>query len=134
MRIDETFKSSRHTAPQNYHLACGFYTTTYILFEEENVLASIECTGEIKFRKPDDFSVLASATMPKQEGGRGIYMDVTCSRDGGHIVLQMPIYSWTDHYPNCDGESDRWTTETIGFHTVRYSVETGEIAVAEWRP
>ena len=72
-------------------------------------------------------NTIAAVTVPKQEGGREIYMDVTCSVEDGQIVLKMPIYSWIDHYPNCDGESDRWSTKTIGYHTVRFDIETGKI-------
>ena len=129
-KYDETFISSRDTEPQNYHLACGFLTRTDILFQEENIFAVIECTGEIEFRSPDDvLTTIASVTVPKQEGGREIYMDITCLVEDGCIVLKMPIYSWIDHYPDCDGESDRWDTETIGYHTVKFNVETGEVKV-----
>ena len=74
-------------------------------------------------------TTIASVTVPKQEGGREIYMDITCLVEDGCIVLKMPIYSWIDHYPDCDGESDRWDTETIGYHTVKFNVETGEVKV-----
>ena len=131
-KFDETFITSDGTEPKNFHLACGFLTRTDILFKEENIAAVIECTGEIEFRRPDDMrNTIAAVTVPKQEGGREIYMDVTCSVEDGQIVLKMPIYSWIDHYPNCDGESDRWTTETIGYHTVRYNLETQEVKVDE---
>ncbi len=56
-------------------------------------------------------------------------MDVTCSVEAGKIVLQIPIYRWINHYPNCIGESDRWNAETIGYHTVRFSPETREIKI-----
>ncbi len=131
-KFDETYITSRGNDPENYHLACGFRTRTDILFKEENIAAVIECTGEIQFRRPDDMrNTIASVTVPKQEGGREIYMDVTCSVEDGQIVLKMPIYSWIDHYPNCDGESDRWSTKTIGYHTVRYDLETQEVKVDE---
>lgn len=127
-KFDETFITSRDTTPRNCHLACGFLTRTDILFKEENIAAVIECTGEIEFRRPDDMrNTIAAVTVPKQEGGREIYMDVTCLVEDGCIVLKMPIYSWIDHYPNCDGESDRWDVETIGYHTVRFDIETGKI-------
>lgn len=127
-KFDITFVTGNETEPQNYHLACGFLTRTSILFKGENIAAVVECTGEIEFRRPDDMrTAIAAVTVPKQEGGREIYMDITCSVEDGQIILKMPIYSWIDHYPNCDGESDRWSTETIGYHTVRYVLETGEV-------
>ena len=106
-KFDVTFITSDETEPKNCHLACGFLTRTDILFKEEQIAAVIECTGEIEFRRPNDMrNTIAAITVPKQEGGREIYMDVTCSVKDGQIVLKMPIYSWIDHYPNCDGESD----------------------------
>ena len=74
-------------------------------------------------------TAIASVKVPKQEGGREIYMDVTCHVENGQIVLKMPIYRWIDHYPHCDGENDRWDAETIGYHTVRYDLETQEAKV-----
>ncbi len=134
-KFDEIFITSRAGGPENYHLACGFRTRTDILFQEENIAAVIECTGEIQFRNPADMrNTIASVTVPKQEGGRELYMDVTCSVEDGQIVLQMPIYSWIDHYPNCDGESDRWDAKTIGHHTVRFNPETSEITMEDWNP
>ena len=129
-KFDKTYITSQAAEPENCHLACGFITRTDILFKEENIAAVIECTGEIEFRRPDDMrNTIAAVTVPKQEGGREIYMDVTCSVEDGQIVLKMPIYSWIDHYPNCDGESDRWDAETIGYHTVRFCVATEEVNV-----
>ena len=127
-KFDKTYITSQAAEPENCHLACGFITRTDILFKEENIAAVIECTGEIEFRRPDDMrNTIAAVTVPKQEGGREIYMDVTCSVEDGQIVLKMPIYSWIDHYPHCDSESDRWSTKTIGYHTVRFDIETGKI-------
>ena len=129
-KYDETYITSKHTGPQNYHLACGFRTRTDILFKEENIFAVIECSGEIQFRSPDDVkTTIASVKVPKQEGGREIYMDVTCLVEDGCIVLKMPIYRWIDHYPHCDGESDRWDGEAIGYHTVRFNPATGEAVI-----
>ena len=129
-KYDETFITSKHTEPQNYHLACGFRTRTDILFKEEHIEVSIECAGEIKFKDSDNpRNVLAEITVPKQEGGREIYMDVTCLVENGCIVLKMPIYRWIDHYPHCDGESDRWDGEAIGYHTVRFNPATGEAVI-----
>ena len=134
-KFDKTYITSQAAEPENCHLACGFITRTDILFKEENIAAVIERTGEIQFGKADDMrTTLASVTVPKQEGGREIYMDVTYSVENGQIVLKMPIYRWIDRYPHCDGESDRWDTETIGYHTVRYDLETQEITMEEWNP
>ena len=132
-KFDQTYITSKAGGSENYHLACGFITRTDILFKEENIAAVIECTGEIQFRRPDDMrTAIASVKVPKQEGGREIYMDVTCHVENGQIVLKMPIYHWIDHYPHCDGESDRWDTETFGYHTVRYNLETQEVTINEW--
>ena len=96
----------------------------------ENIAAVIECTGEIQFRKADEMkTTITSIIVPKQEGGREIYMDVNYSVEDGQIVLKMPIYRWIDRYPHCDSESDRWDAETIGYHTVRYDLETQEVKV-----
>ena len=37
---------------------------------------------------------------------------ITTTEDG--IRFQFPEYPWTDHYPHCDGESDRWDAHITG--------------------
>ncbi len=44
------------------------------------------------------------------------YHCVRYSRDGKKATLEFPIIKFTDYYPNCDGEYDRWDESIIGCH------------------
>ena len=50
------------------------------------------------------------------DSGRGCYMDVLISNTNNKVTFQLPDYDWIDHYPNCDGESDRWDAKIVGIN------------------
>ena len=51
-------------------------------------------------------------------------MDVLISADADKVTFKLPDYEWIDHYPNCDGESDRWDGKIIGVHDeITYPIE-----------
>lgn len=112
-RIDAVIYSNEDF--QQVKLSCGFYETTYILLKDEKKEVDIHCSGLIKIF--DEKNKLISQTKaPKSEGGREIYMDVLMKVEHQQVFLKFPIYEWIDHYPHCDGESDRWSTNTLGYH------------------
>ena len=117
------YNSDTHPAKKEFRLASGYISTTRIRFEKEGILAVIQAEGSVEFFDAGD-NLLASAAVSGQEGGRRLYEDVCCSVVGGAIVLDFPIYEWIDNYPHCDGEHDRWDRRTIGYHTLRFDLDT----------
>ena len=124
---DKIFKSTE-TKEEKYQLASGYISTTTVFFEEENIVAKIEAKGEVIFFDGDD-AELAAVQMPEQSGGREVYEDVICSVEAGKIMLKFPIVKWIDNYPHCDGEHDRWDSQIIGWHILRFDTKTKDITV-----
>lgn len=114
--IDITFNSEKNEE-KSYQLASGHISTTSILFENENLVAVVEASGDVAFYNMED-ELIAKASVPAVEGGRKVYEEIVCCAENGKILLKFPICEWIDHYPNCDGEHDRWSTKTVGFHTL----------------
>jgi hypothetical protein len=50
----------------------------------------------------------------------GSPVPLSCSVGGDQIKLGFPQYTYKDNYPNCDGESDRWTKILSGFRYLCY--------------
>ena len=113
MKYDHIITSSQNMNQERFHLSCGFYETTCFLLQDVNLRIDIHCKGEFTFYTADGKKLKTVKAEP-MDSGRGCYMDVLMTTDKGMLILQLPEYEWIDHYPNCDGESDRWDTKIIG--------------------
>ncbi len=118
-KIDFVFDSNTAGGESKFQLASGHISETFISFEKEGIFALIFAKGEVQFLN-EKGEILAVAKLSAIDSGRGVYMDVTCKISGNNIILEFPIYQWIDHYPNCDGEHDRWDTKTVGKHTLMF--------------
>ena len=122
---DKVFNSEENTGFKSFQLANGYISSTAILFEKEKIIARIEAKGHIDFFDCDE-ALLASFDIPPQTGGKETYNEVLCEAEDNTIILKFPIVEWIDNYPNCDGEHERWDTETIGYHTLKFNYKTKE--------
>ena len=98
---------------ERFHLSCGFYETTSFLFERYGFSVVINCNGSFTFSSADGRTLETRKAKPMVDG-RGCYMDVFITTANECVIFQLPEYDWTDHYPDCDGESDRWDATVIG--------------------
>ena len=113
MRYDYTVRASEEVKDQVFHLSCGFYETTYFLFEGYDRVAAIHYSGEFRFYTAD-WKLLSTHKARPMTDGRGCYMDVTVTTEPDGIRFRLPEYDWCDHFPHCDGESDRWSATITG--------------------
>ena len=127
-RYDVVIESGE--ALKNFHLSCGFYETTYVLLKDEKMEIDIHYSGKITVFNEKN-QVILRTEAPKSEGGRGIYMDCDMKVEDHKAIIHFPIYSWIDHYPHCDGESDRWSTKTMGYHLVTIDLKTLEVTIVK---
>ncbi len=111
---------------KTFQIASGHISETTVLFEKEGISALIHAKGYVEFYNVDG-ELLASGNLPEVESGKQVYEEVRCSADGNLITLSFPIYTWIDHYPNCDGEHDRWSTKTIGYNTVTFDCASNKV-------
>lgn len=105
--VSETLNEAR------YHLACGYYTTTSFLFEKANFSVVIDCCGDFTFYTVGGEKI-ETIKAKRMLDGRERYMDVFISTTEDGVTFKLPDYQWTDYYPHCDGESDRWDGKVIG--------------------
>ena len=122
MKYDHIIEFSENLKEERFHLSCGFYETTSFLFREAGFSVGIHCRGAFTFYTVDGKKLETVKAKP-MTSGRGCYMDVLISTTEDEVIFQLPDYEWIDHYPNCDGESDRWDTRIIGINDeIRYPV------------
>ena len=113
MKFDHIIKGTEELTDARFHLSCGFYENTYILFEKAGFYVNIHNKGTFTFCAPD-YRKLAVIQARPMDSGRGCYMDVLISTTEDGAIFRLPEYEWIDHYPHCDGESDRWDARIIG--------------------
>ncbi len=117
--------NSKNNQQASFQLASGYISQTTVFFEEENILAIIQAKGEVSFFKED--ALLATGSVIKVESGKGVYEEINLKVKNNVIELNFPVYQWIDHYPNCDGEHDRWSTKIIGYNTLNFDLNTNTI-------
>ena len=101
-------------------LACGHISLTDIVFQAENISASIEAkTGQVVFSDLEGTALLTTC-VPLPAAGDEKFSEVKCSVTDRLIRLEFPQYSYEDNYPHCDGEHDRWTKKISGSFRVCY--------------
>ena len=123
MHYDHIIDRNRTLSDEHFHLACGYCCTTSFLFEKAGVAVVIDCKGSFTFYSADGEKTETFNAKP-MDGGREHYEDVFITTTDAGIVFRLPDYSWTDHYPNCDGESDRWSCRIIGTRDeIRYPIQ-----------
>lgn len=123
---DIVFNSEKENDKKCFQIASGFISETTILFEKENSVAVIQAKGRVEFYNMEG-ELLSIGELPPVESGKGVYQEICCQVVNSTIVLQFPIYEWIDHYPDCDGEYDRWSTRTIGYETITFDTATNAI-------
>lgn len=115
MEYDHVIESSENLENKNFHLSCGYYTKTAFFFEKANFAVVIDCSGEFIFYNAEGEKI-ETIKAKSMTGGRGCYMDILITTTEDGVIFRLPDYSWWDHYPDCDGESDRWDADIIGIN------------------
>ena len=113
MTYDHIIKATEELEDKQFHLACGYYTTTAFFFEKAGFGVVINCNGTFAFYAASGEQLETVEAKPMRDG-RGCYMDVFVTTEENRVIFRLPDYIWYDSYPDCDGESDRWDTKIIG--------------------
>ena len=88
----------------------------YVLFSQEGVCLKADADGNAVFCDSDGTELYRA-----QADGKGRYFTkFYCSVKGGEISVRFPIVEEIDHYPNCDGEYDRYSYITRENIVVKY--------------
>ncbi len=108
---------------------------TTVYFQQEKISVSVDSLGHIAFFDGEGHP-LGSVDLPVHKdpsnyGHTAQYGEVRCGADGSTITIHLPIYYWTDNYPHCDGESDRWDRHVDGWFRVVFDCATHAIMILD---
>lgn len=113
MTYDHIIRTGEALSERRFHLACGYCTTTSFLFEKANFAVVIDCKGDFDFYTVGG-EKLETVKAKRMTSGRECYEDIFITTTDDGVIFRLPDYSWVDHYPDCDGESDRWSSRIDG--------------------
>ena len=108
---------------------------TTVCFLQENISVFVNSLGHIEFFDTEkcslgfvDFPVHKD---PSEYGHTAQYGTIKCISDGNTITFFLPVYYWTDSYPHCDGESDRWSRHISSWFRVVFDCSTQQISILD---
>lgn len=79
-----------------------------VFFEKENITLTADKNGNAVFCSTDG----AEIKREKAQADR-FFLSIYCSVKDGAINVRFPITETVDHYPDCDGEYDRYSTKIL---------------------
>ena len=100
---------------------------TFIHFKNENIIVIIDQNKHVFEFYNQDEQLIISGNLPEVTEGRNAYPEITYGVEKDNIIFKLPVCRWIDNYPHCDGESDRWDTEILGFHIYKFNLITKSI-------
>ena len=108
---------------------------TKVHFVREHSAVYVDSLGHIEFFDEKDTSLgavdLPVHKDPSEYGHTAQYGNAECSADGRTITVHLPVYGWTDNYPHCDGESDRWDRYISRWFRVVFDCTAHEIKILD---
>ena len=109
MKYDFTYDSSRVSGERNYEFKREHYDSPIfslsILFEQEHVCLEADAYGNAIFSDLEGVELYRD----KADGQGRYFSEFYCQVKDGAISVRFPIQEVVDHYPNCDGEYDRYS-------------------------
>lgn len=108
------------------HLRLVVKPHTFEMKLSDEVIRSSSCpgyvieasrAGEVRFFDEDGTLLASVPESPKE------YAQIELSWQQDVLSLQFGCTETVDNYPNCDGESDRWSTEWITQRTVTLNLQ-----------
>ena len=131
-----TFDTSQRTHP--IELCAPYFNAinpTTVVFEQEKISVYVDSLGHIEFFDSANQSLgfvdLPAADSPDLYAHSGQYGRVWCFVEDGKICVKLPVYNWIDHYPDCDGEYDRWSRREVEYFRVVLDPVVHTIAVLD---
>lgn len=79
-----------------------------VLFENEGVVLTADKDGNYAIESKDGTAVSSGKAQSDRR-----FMFIYCSIKDNAISVRFPVTETVDHYPNCDGEYDRYSTKII---------------------
>ena len=103
MKYDFIYDSSKVSCEKDYEFKS--VTSLNILLKNENVCLEVDTYGNAIFTDVNGVELYKD----KADGQGRYFCEVYCKVKDGIISVRFPIQEVVDHYPNCDGEYDRYS-------------------------
>lgn len=108
---------------------------TTVFFAQEKVSVSMNALGHIHFYDDKEASLgfvdIPVSKDPSDYAHSAQYGQIRCASDGKEITIFLPSYWWSDSYPDCDGEYDRWTRHIDHWFRIIFDCETQNISMVD---
>lgn len=121
------FEMTYDSAKKSYEEACEFEIRTKydapfvpcrVLFEQENLYLEADGRGNVAFYALDGTELYRK----QADGNDNNFEKFYCRVCNGVISVRFPIIEERDHYPNCDGEFDRYSYVEVDNVIVTYAL------------
>ena len=122
MEYNFVYDSSKLSGEKNYSIERERYDSPiipfYVLFEQEGVYLEADADGNSAIFSLDGVELFRD----KADGQGRYFSEFCCTVKDGVIRVRFPIQEVIDHYPNCDGEYDRYSYITRDNVVFEYSL------------
>lgn len=122
MKHDFIYDSSKDVGEKCYNFKREHQDSSIlssrIIFEKENVYLEAADDGKAIF-----FDAKGVELYKEKADGQGrCFFEFYCEVRDGIISVRFPIQEVVDHYPNCDGEYDRYSYITMDNVMINYKL------------
>ena len=118
MQQDHIYNSAERTIEGQATIDYEKNVPVTVLFEKENIVLKADADGNALFYDLEGRELHRD----KAEGEKRFGSVYFCVKKNA-ICLRFPITEWIDHYPNCDGEYDRWTERIVDNVYITYPIK-----------
>lgn len=103
------FDSSNLIYEAEVNFDCENMIPAKVLFEKEKITLTADAMGNAVFADSEGNEIYKG----KAEGENRYFSKIFVSVTNGKICVRFPVTETIDHYPNCDGEYDRYTERIV---------------------
>ncbi|MBO5273970.1 MAG: hypothetical protein J6I45_05090 [Clostridia bacterium] len=105
MEYDYIFDSSDTRYEKKFAIDYEKNLPVTVFFVKENIVLRADREGNALFCDTGGNALYRG----KADRKRQYFGEIYCSVRAGAVSVSFPIIELIDHYPNCDGEYDRWS-------------------------
>ena len=108
MKYDYVFDSSQTLYDKKFEIQSEKSEEITIFFEKEGVVLTADIHGNATFESVDGKIIKKD----KADSSR-FFSFIYCIVKDNKITVTFPVTETVDHYPNCDGEYDRYSQKIV---------------------
>lgn len=105
----------------------GTIEDTELFLENEKINLTVTKTGKIVFANEDGSVISEAVIEPKTRNN--VHEDAFLRVQDKKVYLYFSIMDYEDNYPNCDGESDRWTSVCVGYDCLVFDISSSDVQI-----